>query len=73
MFICGELEGRVYAAVPFAGYYNCSECGVGAGKFHHPRCNEEICPVCNDYLMECDCGLQGIGPVERFEVLEEPE
>ena len=33
----------------------CDDCGVYRGCFHHENCSREICPMCGDLLILCDC------------------
>ena len=33
----------------------CDDCGVYRGCFHHENCSREICPMCGELLILCDC------------------
>lgn len=44
----------------------CHDCGCRAGKYHHPGCDMETCPVCGEQLLSCGCGDGGIEvPIPR--------
>jgi hypothetical protein len=31
----------------------CGDCGVRGGGYHHPTCDQEICPKCGKQLLSC--------------------
>lgn len=33
----------------------CGDCGAGTGKYHHPGCDMEVCPLCGGQFAFCDC------------------
>jgi len=33
----------------------CSDCSVGVGGYHHPGCDKERCPRCEEFLFSCGC------------------
>jgi hypothetical protein len=33
----------------------CPACSAKVGKFHHPGCDWEICPICGDQYIFCEC------------------
>ena len=33
----------------------CDDCGVYRGCFHHENCSREICPMCGELVILCDC------------------
>lgn len=35
----------------------CDDCGVKKGEYHLPNCDMEICPVCKQQKLSCDCDL----------------
>ena len=34
----------------------CGDCAAPSGQFHHPGCDEERCPRCEEQLIMCGCG-----------------
>ena len=48
----------------WAARARCGDCNVMPGRFHHPGCDVQQCPVCCDQMMGCECrfdedGLDG--------------
>ena len=43
----GEKDGR------------CHDCNIKLGGIHHANCDVEICPVCDDQFIVCDCKDKG--------------
>ena len=41
--------------------YQCHDCGVSEGEFHHPGCDMERCPFCGDQLISCGCCYELLG------------
>lgn len=37
------------------GTRKCGCCGVLIGGYHHENCNREICPMCGELVLLCDC------------------
>jgi hypothetical protein len=35
--------------------HTCPDCGVLEGEIHHNGCSKEICPLCFEQLLTCDC------------------
>lgn len=33
----------------------CHDCGALPGHFHHMSCDMEICPICGEQFIGCDC------------------
>ena len=33
----------------------CPDCNIAPGGVHHPGCSEELCPRCDEKLIECGC------------------
>jgi hypothetical protein len=33
----------------------CRDCECLVGHYHHPGCCIEVCPVCKEQAMSCDC------------------
>ena len=33
----------------------CHDCNVKLGAIHHALCDMEMCPVCDDQFISCDC------------------
>ena len=53
-----HIDGREWLPAPFIGEgdeYRCGDCNVLAGGYHHPGCDQEVCPKCNGQLISCDC------------------
>jgi hypothetical protein len=38
-------------------YKQCDDCGVKLGEYHRSGCDNEICFVCSQRLVECDCEI----------------
>ena len=53
-----ELNGKVYARVPFKPEnpdYLCIDCNAANGEVHELGCDDEICPCCGEQLIRCGC------------------
>ena len=37
------------------GTRRCADCGVLIGSFHHENCTCEVCPMCGELILLCDC------------------
>lgn len=37
------------------GSWKCPGCGVLLGGYHHENCSCEICPMCGEQVIFCDC------------------
>ena len=37
------------------GTSKCAGCGVYIGGYHHENCSCEICPMCGELVLICDC------------------
>ena len=51
--------GRTFdakARVPWDGPWVCNDCGVGPGRLHHPGCDMERCPDCDNQAIICGHG-----------------
>lgn len=35
--------------------FRCGDCNAKMGRYHHPGCDCEICPVCGEQAISCDC------------------
>lgn len=33
----------------------CHDCGAKEGHYHHPGCDMEICPICGEQAIGCEC------------------
>ncbi len=61
--ICKQISysGEVITRIPYGdeeynwGTLRCSGCGTYRGGFHHENCSREICPMCGELLVVCDC------------------
>jgi len=31
----------------------CPDCGIAPGHYHHPGCDNEVCPKCGKRLLSC--------------------
>jgi hypothetical protein len=61
------LDGRKYPRVPYgqetfrdpveAERQPCPHCDAVKGQLHHPLCDYEQCPVCENQVMGCACSL----------------
>ena len=44
------------------GWYSngekCRDCGASYGKYHHPNCDVERCPICGEQLISCECDIE---------------
>lgn len=51
------MDGLSYKRTVFAGDKNekCPDCGCHFGRYHHPGCRMEICPICGGQLLSCCC------------------
>jgi hypothetical protein len=57
------LNGEGYRKVPVGSEQKpigltdgkCAVCRVGIGHFHEPACEQEECPRCHGWLLECAC------------------
>lgn len=37
----------------------CCDCGAPLGTYHHPGCDQEMCPVCGlQVIFSCTCNIQ---------------
>jgi hypothetical protein len=42
---------------PIYEWEYCDDCGAKQGEYHLPGCDLEICPICFDQKLTCDCNL----------------
>ena len=49
-------DGSILRAIPHDENlcYNC-DCGAHPGNYHHPGCDEEVCPKCKGQIISCGC------------------
>lgn len=47
-----EYESSVY------DFEYCDDCLAKQGEYHYPDCDLEICPICFQQALTCDCGLE---------------
>lgn len=40
----------------------CGDCGVLPGRYHHPGCDVQQCPVCRGQMITCGCRFDEDGP-----------
>ena len=62
-----RFEGELYPRLPYgqetfrdpieAGSKPCRHCDAVRGQLHEPLCDYEQCPVCENQVMSCDCGI----------------
>jgi len=55
-----ELTGeeKKFTSIPYTGdtkLSKCPDCGIVSGGFHHPGCDNEICPNCKEQIISCWC------------------
>lgn len=58
----GETYRRIAVGEEFDFYYGmddeelkCHDCNALYGHYHHEGCDCEICPVCHEQLISCEC------------------
>ena len=76
-----ELKGAVYQRIAHGSettleteiFGNCDECNVLPGQLHVLGCEQEQCPLCQGYLMECTCLDLGDEFVDESDDSEETE
>ena len=59
--IDGESVPRMPYTQPYSGeeFEHCHDCNAKNGRYHHPTCDMEICPRCEDQLICCKCDITG--------------
>lgn len=64
---CSEIEcnGKRYERIKYGeGDYDidecCHDCRAKEGHYHHSGCDNEICPVCGEQLIGCECDIEFI-------------
>lgn len=48
-------DGSELLSIPYEGTGRCHDCGIKEGNYHHPGCDNEICPRCEGQLISCSC------------------
>ena len=57
-----ESGTQAYERIPFSGFKgDCPVCGCLVGEVHHLDCVLEVCPICKDFLCQCNCYLPEYG------------
>lgn len=58
----GKPHKRIAVGEKFDLYYGqdnkklrCRDCNALYGHYHHEGCDVEICPICHEQLISCDC------------------
>lgn len=53
-----KVDGRILPRVRYSSEAStrCPDCCCKPGSFHHVGCIEELCPVCNNKRIGCQCG-----------------
>jgi len=46
--------------------WNCHDCGVEEGQPHKPGCDMEVCPVCGEQLLYCNCSDEEVNKRPRI-------
>ena len=56
---CTEIKfkGKIYKRIP-CEKERCHDCGTTIGNYHHHGCDMEICPICKEQLIGCDCDFE---------------
>lgn len=59
-------DGERFMSIPFMPVnilegLRCPDCNVRIGGFHHPGCENEICPRCGGMLIDCGCMVKKMG------------
>ncbi len=50
-------DGKILEAIPYniQSEHRCHDCNIMPGGFHHPGCDMERCPRCDEQLISCGC------------------
>ena len=56
-------NGKKYERIKYGeGDYDvdgrCHDCGAKEGHYHHHGCDCEICPICGEQLISCECDFE---------------
>ena len=57
----GESVPRIPYTPPKFGkeFERCQDCNAKYGRYHHPKCEWELCPCCMHELVACGCEITG--------------
>lgn len=55
VIVFDDGEGCAPVAYPYDADIRCYDCGIDRGGWHHPGCDQEICPRCGGQFISCDC------------------
>jgi hypothetical protein len=56
MLVKVEVGGRKLSPIKYQDDGRCPDCYVATGGFHHPGCDQEVCPACGGQAIGCGCG-----------------
>lgn len=50
-------DGSQYRSIAFQSPTGgrCPDCNVADGGYHHPGCDQEVCPICGGQMIACGC------------------
>lgn len=48
-------KGLLYKRIPWDQNFECHDCNVTYGQYHHLGCDLERCPLCKKQLIGCGC------------------
>ena len=47
-----------YGESPYDIDERCHDCNAKEGNYHHPGCDTEVCPICGEQAIGCDCDYE---------------